>query len=151
MPKTSHKDIEFQELLAQAVALRLAKTPYDEIIKTLGHWNSISACQKAVATYLKKNQTRVVEDSRAESIAALEDLIFELKAKFKKSKTTLVAREIRNLLREINLLQGNYAPTKIAETDAKGNDAPKQTVNLQILSTDELIKLKEIQDKLKNG
>lgn len=151
MSKTSHKDIEYQNLLAKAVALRIAKTPYDEIISELGHWNSISACQKAVASYLKRNQTKVVEDSRAESIAALEDLIFELKAKFKINKSVLIAREIRNLLREINLLQGNYAPTKIAETDAKGNDAPKQTVNLQVLSTDELLKLKEIQDKLKNG
>ena len=130
MPKTSPESIEYQELLAQAVALRLAKTPYDQIIETLGHWNSISACQKAVASYLKKNQTRVVEDSRAESIAALEDLIFELKAKFKKNKSTLIAREIRNLLREINLLQGNYAPTKIAETDARGNDKPKVVVYL---------------------
>jgi hypothetical protein len=34
----------------------------------------------------------------------------------------MVSREIRNLLREINLLQGNYAPTKIAETDTKGKD-----------------------------
>jgi hypothetical protein len=151
MPKTSPESIEYQELLAKAVALRLAKTPYDEIIRELGHWNSISACQKAVASYLKKNQTRIVEDSRAESIAALEDLIFVLKAKFKKNNSTLIAREIRNLLREINLLQGNYAPTKIAETDAKGNDAPRQSVNLQILSTEELLKLKEIQDKLKNG
>lgn len=151
MPKTSHKDIEFQKLVADAVALRFAKTPYDEIIEKLGHWNSISACQKAVATYLKKNQTRIVEDSRSESIGLLEDLIFVLKAKFKTNKSILVAREIRNLNREINLLQGNYAPTKIAETDTKGNDAPKQTVNLQILSTDDLLKLKEIQDKLKNG
>lgn len=151
MPKTSHKDIEFQELLAKAVALRLAKIPYDEIILELGHWNSISACQKAVSTYLKKNQTKTVEDSRAENIAILEDMIAQLRAKFKVNKSTLIAREIRNLLREINLLQGNYAPTKIAETDAKGNDTPKPTVNLQILSTDELLKLKEIQDKLKNG
>lgn len=130
MPKTSPESIEYQDLLAKAVALRLAKTPYDEIIRELGHWNSISACQKAVASYLKKNQTRIVEDSRAESIAALEDLIFVLKAKFKKNNSTLIAREIRNLLREINLLQGNYAPTKIAETDAKGNDKPKVVVYL---------------------
>jgi hypothetical protein len=41
-----------------------------------------------------------------------------------------VAREIRNLNREINLLQGNYAPTKIAETDIKGNDKPKVVVYL---------------------
>jgi hypothetical protein len=125
MPKTSHKDIEYQNRLAKAVALRLAKTPYDEIIETLGGWNSIQACQKAVATYLKRNQTRIVEDSRAEAIALLEDLIFELKAKFKLNKSILIAREIRNLNREINLLQGNYAPTKIAETDVKGNDKPK--------------------------
>lgn len=151
MPKTSPKDIEFQKLLADAVALRLAKTPYSEIIETLSHWNSISACQKAVSTYLKKNQTKVVEHSRAENIAILEDMIFELRAKFKVGKSVLIAREIRNLLREINLLQGNYAPTKIAETDREGNDAPKQTVNLQILSTDELLRLQEIQEKLKNA
>ena len=130
MPKTSPKDIEFQNLLVQAVALRLAKMPYDEIIRELGHWNSIQACQKAVSTYLKRNQTRVVADSRSEAIAALEDLIFALKAKFTVNKSVLVAREIRNLLREINLLQGNYAPTKIAETDAKGNDKPKVVVYL---------------------
>lgn len=128
MAKTSAKDIEFQQLLARAVSLRLAKTPYDEIIQTLGHWNSVQACQKAVAGYLRKNQTRIVEDSRAEAIALLEDLIFELKAKFKASKSVLVAREIRNLNREINLLQGNYAPTKIAETDKDGNDKPKVVV-----------------------
>lgn len=130
MSKTSHKDIEYQTLLAKAVSLRLARTPYNEIINELGHWNSISACQKAVATYLKRNQTKVIEDSRAEAVGALEDLIFELKAKFKKSKSVLVAREIRNLLREVNLLQGNYAPTKIAETDAKGNDKPRVVVYL---------------------
>ncbi len=44
MGKTSHKDIEYQELLTKAVKLRLAKTPYDEIIATLGHWKSIQAC-----------------------------------------------------------------------------------------------------------
>lgn len=125
MGKTSAKDIEYQTLLAEAVALRLAKIPYQEVIDTLGHWNSIQACQKAVSTYLKKNQTRIVEDSRAENIAILEDMIAELRGKFKTSKSILVAREIRNLLREINLLQGNYAPTKIAETDVKGNDKPK--------------------------
>lgn len=130
MGKTSHKDIQYQELLAKAVALRLAKTPYDEIIEKLGHWNSVQACQKAVAGYLKKNQTKIVEDSRAESIALLEDLIFELKAKFKLTKSPLLAREIRNLNREINLLQGNYAPTKIAETDVKGNDKPRVVVYL---------------------
>jgi hypothetical protein len=128
--RRSPKDIEYQALLAKAVALRLAKTPYDEIINTLGHWNSIQACQKAVAGFLKKNQTRIVEDSRAESIALLEDLIFELKARFKTNKSPLIAREIRNLNREINLLQGNYAPTKIAETDVKGNDKPKVVVYL---------------------
>ena len=149
--RTSPKDIEYQNILAKAVALRLAKTPFDQIIEELGHWNSISACQKAVVTYLKKNQTKIVEDSRAEAIALLEDLIFELKAKFKNSKSVLIAREIRNLSREINLLQGNYAPTKIAETDIKGNDVTKQTVNLQVLSTDELLKLQEIKEKLKNG
>lgn len=116
---TSAKDIEYQEKLAEAVALRLAKVPYDEIIKTIGHWNSISACQKAVAGYLKRNQTKVVEDSRSESIAILEDNILELRAKFKKSKSTLIAREIRNQLREINLLQGNYAPTKIETNTEK--------------------------------
>ena len=127
---TSAKDIQFQELLAQAVALRLAKVPYQEIIDTLGHWNSISACQKAVSIYLKKNQTKIVEDSRAENIAILEDMIVELRAKFKVNKSILIAREIRNLLREINLLQGNYAPTKIAETDADGNDKPQVVVYL---------------------
>jgi hypothetical protein len=131
MSKTSAKDIAYQELLTKAVRLRLARTPYDEIISTLGHWNSISACQKAVAGYLKRNQTSAVDESRAEAIALLEDLIFELKAKFKSSKSTLIAREIRNLLREINLLQGNYMPTKITETDAKGNDVPRSiTVNV---------------------
>lgn len=119
MSKTTAKEIEYQTKLAEAVALRLAKIPYDEIIQTLGHWNSISACQKAVAGYLKRNQTKVVEDSRCESIAILEDNILELRAKFKKSKSTLIAREIRNQLREINLLQGNYAPTKIETNTEK--------------------------------
>ena len=130
MSKTSHKDIAYQELLAKAVALRLRKTRYDEIIEKLGHWNSISACQKAVATYLKKNQTRIVEDSRAESIAIIEGIIFDLLHKFETNKSILTAREIRNQLREINLLQGNYAPTKIAETDIKGNDKPKVIIYL---------------------
>lgn len=130
MGKTSHKDIEYQKLLASAVALRLAKTPYDVIIETLGHWNSVQACQKAVAGYLKRNQTKKVAESRAENIAILEDMIFVLRDKFKTSKSVLIAREIRNQLREINLLEGNYAPTKIAETDIKGNDKPKVVVYL---------------------
>lgn len=130
MSKTSHKDIEYQQLLAKAVALRLRKTPYDVILKKLGHWNSISACQKAVAGYLKRNQTKIVDDSRAESIAILEGIIFDLLDKFEKNKSNLTAREIRNQLREVNLLQGNYAPTKIAETDVKGNDKPKVVVYL---------------------
>jgi hypothetical protein len=128
MGKTSHKDIKYQDLLTQAVQLRLHFTPYDEIIAKLGHWKSISACQKAVAAFLKRNQIRVVEDSRAESIAILQDQIFDLRAKFKISKSIMVSREIRNLLREINLLQGNYAPTKIAETDAKGKDKERAQV-----------------------
>lgn len=131
MAKTSAKDIAYQELLTKAVRLRLAKTPYDEIISALGHWNSISACQKAVAGYLKRNQTSAVDESRAEAIALLEDLIFGLKAKFNNSKSTLIAREIRNLQREISLHQGNYMPTKVAETDTKGNDIPRSiTVNV---------------------
>ena len=130
MPKTSAKEIEYQNLLAAAVTLRLAKTPYDEIIAKLGHWNSISACQKAVATYLKRNQTRKIEDSRAESIAILEDQLFEMRAKFKKSKSRFDSAEIRKLVREISLLNGDYAPTKIAETDVKGNDKPKVIVYL---------------------
>lgn len=130
MSKTSKNDIEYQALLAKAVALRLRKTPYDRIIKELGHWNSISACQKAVATYLKRNQTKIVEDSRAESIAIIEGLIFDLLDKFERNKSNLTAREIRNQLREVNLLQGNYAPTKIAETDIKGNDKPQVIVYL---------------------
>jgi hypothetical protein len=130
MGKTSHKDIEYQTLVAKAVALRNRKIPYDEIIETLGHWNSIQACQKAVSTYLKNNQTKIVEDSRAEAIGLLENIISELQAKFETSKSILVAREIRNYQREINLLQGNYAPTKITETDIKGNDKPKVVVYL---------------------
>lgn len=122
MGKTSHKDIEYQERLSKAVALRLHKIPYDEIIERLGGWNSIQACQKAVAGYLKRNQTKIVEDSRAEAIAILEDNIFELRAKFKQSKSTLIAREIRNQLREINLLQGNYAPTKLAHEGKDGDE-----------------------------
>lgn len=130
MPKTSPKDIIFQNKLAAAVALRLAKIPYDEIIEKLGHWNSISACQKAVSTYLKNNQTKVVEDSRSESIAILEDNISELRAKFKKNKSTLIAREIRNQLREINLLQGNYAPTKLAHEGKDGDPEIKTGVRV---------------------
>jgi hypothetical protein len=117
--RTTPLEIEYQKKLTEAVALRLAKTPYDKIIQTLGHWNSISACQKAVAGYLKRNQTRIIEDSRSEAIALYEDLIFELKTKFKKLKSPLIAREIRNLQREINLLQGNYAPTKIETNSEK--------------------------------
>lgn len=128
MARTSPKDIEYQQLLAKAVALRLSKTPYDQIIATLGHWNSIQACQKAVATYLRKNQTKVVSDSRAEAIAIIEDQIFELRAKFKQTKSVLISREIRHLLHELSLLQGNFAPTKIAETDTKGNDKPKVVI-----------------------
>lgn len=130
MPKTSPKHIEFQTKLGEAVSLRLAKVPYDEIIKTLGHWNSISACQKAVSTYLRNNQTKIVEDSRAESIAILEDNILVLRAKFKKSKSTLIAREIRNQLREINLLQGNYAPTKLAHEGKDGDPEIKTGVRV---------------------
>lgn len=151
MGKTSHKDIAYQKLLTDAVALRLMKVSFDEIIEKLGHWKSVQACQKAVSTYLKRNQLKKVEDSRAEAIGLIEDLIFDLKAKFNTGKSVLVAREIRNLQREINLLQGNYAPTKIAETDKDGNDSLKTTVNLQILSTDDLLQLREINNKLKNG
>jgi hypothetical protein len=132
MGKTSHKDIQYNKLLANAVKLRLAKTPYDEIINKLGHWKSIQACQKAVAGFLKRNQVKVVADSRAEAIAILEDQIFELRAKFKINKSIMVSREIRNLLREINLLQGNYAPTKIAETDTKGKDKPPSQIILYL-------------------
>jgi hypothetical protein len=128
--KTSHKDIAYQKLLTDAVSLRLHKVPYEEIIERLGHWKSVQACQKAVTGYLRRNQLKQIEDSRSEAIACLEDLIFELKAKFKTNKSVLIAREIRNLQREINLLQGNYAPTKIAETDKDGNDKPKVIVYL---------------------
>lgn len=131
MAKTSAKDIEYQELLTKAVRLRLAKMPYDEIIAELGHWNSISACQKAVAGYLKRNQTAAVDESRAEAIAILEDQLFEMRAKFKKSKSRFDSAEIRSLIRELSLHQGNYMPTKVAETDTKGNDIPRSiTVNV---------------------
>jgi hypothetical protein len=130
MGKTSADSIQYQDLLAKAVRLRLAKTPYDEIIAKLGHWNSIQACQKAVSIYLKRNQAKKVEDSRAEAIAILEDQLFEMRAKFKKSKSRFDSAEIRKLVREISLLNGDYAPTKIAETDAQGNDKPKVVVYL---------------------
>lgn len=119
MSGTSAKDIAYQKLLTDAVKLRLAKTPYDEIISALGHWNSISACQKAVATYLKRNQTQAVDESRSEAIALVENLIFELTAKFKSNKSTLIAREIRNLNDQINRLQGNYAATRIEANTEK--------------------------------
>lgn len=126
--KTSAKDITYQNKLADAVALRLRKTSYVEIIEKLGHWKSVSACQKAVAGYLKRNQTKIVADSRAESIAIIEDILFDLLDKFKKNKSLLTAKEIRNQLREINLLQGNYAPTKISETDTNGKDKPSKII-----------------------
>lgn len=128
--RTSPNDIEYQNLLAQAVKLRVEKTPYADIILVLGHWNSISSCQKAVVGYLKKTQFKDAEDSRAEAIALLEDQIFELRAKFKRSKSVMISGEIRKLLRELCLLQGSYAPTKIAETDVRGNDKPKVVVYL---------------------
>lgn len=120
MGKTSHKDIEYQGLLTQAVRLRLSKTPYDEIIAKLGHWKSIQACQKAVAGFLKRNQTKIVADSRSEAIAIIEDQIFELRAKFKTTKSVMISREIRHLLHELSLLQGNFAPTKIAHEGKDG-------------------------------
>lgn len=128
MGKTGHNDIEYQNLLTEAVTLRMAFTPYDEIIKTLGHWNSISACQKAVAGYLKRNQIKKVDESRAEAVAILEDQIFHLRAKFKVNKSTITSAEIRKLVREICLLNGSYAPTKIAETDTKGKDKPAKII-----------------------
>ena len=69
--RTSPLDPKYQKLLADAARLRLARTPYEEIISALGHWKSISACQKAISEYLNKNQTRIVTDSRNESIALL--------------------------------------------------------------------------------
>lgn len=119
MGKTSHTDIEYQNLLTQAVRLRMSKTPYDEIIKTLGHWNSISACQKAVAGYLKRNQSKRIAESRNEAIAILEDQIFHLRDKFKTNKSTFISAEIRKLVREISLLNGDYAPTRIEANTEK--------------------------------
>ncbi len=136
MGKTTAKDIKYQQLLADAVTLRLAKTPYDQIIAKLGHWKSIQACQKAVAGYLKRNQTKVVSESRAEAIGILEDQIFELRAKFKVNKSVMISREIRNLIHELNLIQGNFAPTKIAETDTKGHDKPQVIVYIPDNSRD---------------
>ena len=123
--KTTAKDIEYQKLLADAVRLRLAKVPYTEIIEKLGHWNSVQACQKAVAAHLRKNQKMAVEDSRAEAVAILNDQLTIMRAKFERSKSRFDSAEIRKILREINLLEGNYAPTKVAETDIKGKDKSK--------------------------
>ncbi len=151
MPKTSEKSIEYKDLLKKAIRLRSSGVPYSEIIETLGHWKSVQACQKAVATALKQDFDNTVEAARNELVARNEQRIFQLMDKFAKNGSVLVSREITRINDQIAKLKGLYAPTKIAETDIKGNDAPKQTVNLQVLSTDELLKLKEIQDKLKNG
>lgn len=132
--RTSPKAIVYQELLTKAVSLRMHKVAYSEIIEKLGHWKSVSACQKAVVTFLKNNQLTEIEDSRAEAIAFLEEIIFELKDKFKKSKSVLIAREMRNYQHQLNQLQGNYAPTKLAH-EGKDGEAEIQTGIRVILPT----------------
>ncbi len=124
--RTSPKNIEYQELLTKAVSLRMHKVPYTEIIEKLGHWKSVQACQKAVVDFLKKNQLAEIEDSRAEAIAFLNDIIFDLKTKFKQSKSVIVAREIRNYQHQLNQLEGNYAATKLAH-EGKDGDAEIKT------------------------
>ena len=151
MSKTSHKNIEYQENLKAAIRLRARGVPYSEIIEELPHWKSIQACQKAVASALSRDFDNTVEAARNEIICRNEARIFKLMDKFDKNSSVIVSREITKIDDQTAKLKGLFAPTKIAETDKDGNDAPKQTVNLQILSTDELLKLKEIQDKLKNG
>lgn len=131
MGKTSAKDIEYQEILTKAVKLRLAKIPFDQIIAELGHWNSVQACQKAVSGHLKRNQFKKIEDSRAEAIAILEKQLSVMRVKFERAHSRFDSAEIRKLVREISLLNGDYAPQKVAETDTKGNDVVKSiTVNV---------------------
>ena len=157
MPKTSHKDIEFQTALKNALRLRAFGYSYSEIIEEIkngsgeNYWKSIQACQKVVAKSLADDFNQTVGAARNEIVARSERRISPLMKKFETNKSVLVSKEIGRIDDQIAKLKGLYAPTKIAETDVKGNDAPKQTVNLQILTTDELLKLKEIQDKLKNG
>jgi hypothetical protein len=157
MGKTSAKEIEFQNALKSAIKLRAFGVQYSEIIEKVkdangeNYWKSIQACQKVVAKALADDLDQAVEAARNEIIARNERRILPLMEKFENGKSILVSKEIGRIDDQIARLKGLYAPTKIAETDAKGNDAPKQSVNLQILSTDDLLKLKEIQDKLKNG
>ena len=130
MPKTSHKSIEYQENLKAAIRLRARGVPYSEIIETLPHWKSISACQKAVASALSRDFDNTVEAARNEIIARNEGRIFRLMDKFDKNNSVIVSREITRIDDQTAKLKGLFAPTKIAETDKDGNDKPKVIVYL---------------------
>lgn len=133
MPKkqrTSSTDIKYLKLVQDAIKLRVAGVSYTEIIEKLGHWNSISACQKAVASALSKEHDLAVKTGRNEIVARNETRIFKLMDKFDKSGSVIVSREIGKIDDRTAKLKGYFAPTKIAETDSKGNDKPKVIVYL---------------------
>ncbi len=132
MPKsrTSPNDIKYLKLVQHAINLRVAGVSYAEIIEKLGHWSSISACQKAVAAALAKEHGLAVEAGRNEIVARNEARIFRLMDKFDKSGSVIVSREITRIDDQTARLKGYFAPTKIAETDVKGNDKPRVIVYL---------------------
>ncbi len=118
MPKTSHKSIEYQENLKAAIRLRARGVPYSEIIETVPHWNSIQACQKAVAGALSKDFDNTVEAARNEIICRNESRIFRLMDKFDKNSSVIVSREIGRIDDSSAKLKGLFAPTRIeANTD----------------------------------
>lgn len=122
MPKTSPKDIEYKNLLKAAVKLRAEGIWYSEIIEKLGHWNSISACQKAVAKALSADFDNTVEAARNEIVCRNETRISRLMDKFDKNNSVIVSREISRINDQIAKLKGLYAPTKLAHEGRDGDD-----------------------------
>lgn len=128
--RTSPTDIKYLKLIQDAIKLRVNGVSYAEIIEKLGHWSSISACQKAVASALAKEHGLAIEAGRNEIVSRNESRIFRLMDKFDKNGSVIVSREITRIDDQTARLKGYFAPTKIAETDAKGNDKPRVVVYL---------------------
>lgn len=122
MAKTSAKKIKYQNTLKAAVKLRALGVAYSEILEKLGHWKSVQACQKAVATALGRDFDISVELARNEIIARNEQRIFKLMDKFEKSGSVIVSREITRIDDQTARLKGLNAPTKLAHEGKDGEE-----------------------------
>jgi AraC-like DNA-binding protein len=121
--KTSPRRIEAKERVTKALRLRRSGANYEDIAVQCGY-NSPQAAQKAVAKEIRDMPADEAEEMRALIGDRQDRMIFALWGKAIKGDERAIDRVIAIDEKRAKLF-GLNAPTKIAETDADGNDKPE--------------------------